>query len=68
MEYEILELVRKIVVNFSKPATGNVVWVLHRLHFDLTLKELLDTLQPKKQVEAGFSWSETQILQFLKIP
>lgn len=57
-----VEAVRKIVINFSKPATASVFWLLNRLHFELTLKELLDILQLKNQVGAGFFWSEAQIL------
>lgn len=57
-----VEVVRKIVINFSRTATASIFWVLNRLHFEPTLKELLDIVQLKNQVKAGFFWSEAQIL------
>lgn len=60
-------MVRKIVINYSKTVMDSVFWLLNRLHFELTLKELLHILQLKIQVEACFLSSGIKILQFLKI-
>lgn len=57
-----IDMVRKIVINYSKPDTESVFWVQNRLHFQLTLKELLDISQLKIQVGACFFSSGVQNL------